>query len=150
MTDREVPHEVIPCDKLPAGRYRDLPEPPSSWTKLMGPSILLRVVYWQRRAVIGPISQIWLCRFLGLYVGANPYFINMEIERWTLATGETAVTLLPALVWLARFSCCNIPWIWPGWAGRSDDSQLGIGWGEDMRVSTHCYNRHWAGPEFGP
>ena len=41
MTDKIVPHEVIPCDKLPAGHYRDLPEPPSSWTKLIGPSILL-------------------------------------------------------------------------------------------------------------
>ena len=35
-----VPHEVIPCDKLPPASYRDLPEAPS-WKKLLGPSVLL-------------------------------------------------------------------------------------------------------------
>ena len=41
MTARAVPHEVIPCDNLPPPRYRDLPDPPSSWRRLVGPSILL-------------------------------------------------------------------------------------------------------------
>ena len=40
MEAKSVPHEVIPCDQLPAGQYRDLPEPPN-WRKLVGPSILL-------------------------------------------------------------------------------------------------------------
>ena len=40
MTTNPVPHEIIPCDRLPAGQYRDLPEPPH-WRKLVGPSILL-------------------------------------------------------------------------------------------------------------
>ena len=38
---REVPHEVIPCDQLPPAVYRDLPEAPTTWTKLIGPSVLL-------------------------------------------------------------------------------------------------------------
>ena len=40
MEAKTVPHEVIPCDQLPAGQYRDLPEPPK-WRKMIGPSILL-------------------------------------------------------------------------------------------------------------
>ena len=78
MTDKKVPHEVIPCDKLPAGRYRDLPEPPSSWTKLMGPSILLLgLSIGSGESVFGLYHiQIWLCRFLGLYGGcANPFHL---------------------------------------------------------------------------
>ena len=47
------------------------------------------------------------------------YFINMEIERWTLATGESAITGFCRLWkgWAAVFLACNVlPWMWPGWA----------------------------------
>ncbi len=142
MTDKEVPHEVIPCDKLPAGRYRDLPEPPSSWTKLMGPSILLlglsigsgEFVLWPYITYKFGFVVFWAC-MVGVL---TQYFINMEIERWTLATGETAVTGFCRLWsgWAPVFLLCNIiPWIWPGWAsGAATILSWELGGGEGMRV----------------
>lgn len=53
-------------------------------------------------------------------VGAfTQFFINMEIERWTLATGESATTGFCRLSrnWAGVFLLLNfVPWIWPGWA----------------------------------
>ena len=47
------------------------------------------------------------------------FFINMEIERYTLATGETAVTGFQRL-WkpfgLLMIACAIVPNIWPAWA----------------------------------
>ena len=106
MTTKPVPHEVIPCDRLPAGQYRDLPEPPH-WRKLIGPSILLlglslgsgEFVLWPYITYKFGFVVFWAC-MVGVL---TQYFINMEIERWTLATGETAVT-----------GFCRQ---WSGWAG---------------------------------
>ena len=66
------------------------------------------------------------------------YFINMEVERWTLATGETAVTGFCRLWkhWAWIFLLCNvIPWMWPGWAsGAATLLTWEIGGGETVRV----------------
>ncbi len=142
MSDKRVPHEVIPCDKLPAGRYRDLPEPPASWTKLVGPSILLlglsigsgEFVLWPYITYKFGFVVFWAC-MVGVL---TQYFINMEIERWTLATGETAVTGFCRLWsgWAPIFLLCNIiPWVWPGWAsGAATMLSWELGGGEGMRV----------------
>ena len=47
------------------------------------------------------------------------YIINMEISRYTLASGETILTGFARLwkPWAWIFLACNIlPWMWPGWA----------------------------------
>ena len=122
MTTKPVPHEVIPCDRLPAGQYRDLPEPPH-WRKLVGPSILLlglslgsgEFVLWPYITYKFGFVVFWAC-MVGVL---TQYFINMEIERWTLATGETAVTgfCRQWSGWAGVFLVCNVvPWMWPGWA----------------------------------
>ena len=122
MEARPVPHEVIPCDRLPAGQYRDLPEPPH-WRKLVGPSILLlglslgsgEFVLWPYITYKFGFVVFWAC-MVGVL---TQYFINMEIERWTLATGETAVTgfCRQWSGWAGVFLVCNVvPWMWPGWA----------------------------------
>ena len=122
MTTKPVPHEVIPCDRLPAGQYRDLPEPPH-WRKLIGPSILLlglslgsgEFVLWPYITYKFGFVVFWAC-MVGVL---TQYFINMEIERWTLATGETAVTgfCRQWSGWAGVFLVCNVvPWMWPGWA----------------------------------
>jgi len=119
---RPVPHEIIPCDNLPAATFRDLPEP-VSWRKLVGPSILLlglsigsgEFVFWPYITYKFGFVVFWAC-MIGV---TTQYFINMEIERWTLATGETAITGFCRLWkgWASVFLACNvIPWIWPGWA----------------------------------
>ncbi len=142
MSDKSVPHEVIPCDKLPAGRYRDLPDPPASWTKLIGPSILLLgLSIGSGEFVLWPYItyEFGFAVIRASMVGEVPqYFINMEIERWTLATGETAVTGFCRLWagWAPIFLLCNIvPWVWPGWAsGAATMLSWELGGGEGMRV----------------
>src|SRR5207248_10210109 len=47
------------------------------------------------------------------------FFLNMEIERWTLATGESAITGFCRLSrqWAWVMLILNVvPWAWPGWA----------------------------------
>ena len=77
MTTKPVPHEVIPCDRLPAGQYRDLPEPPH-WRKLVGPSIPAVGAFagqWGVRALALHNVQVRLRGVLGLHGGgADPVF----------------------------------------------------------------------------
>ena len=141
MTTKPVPHEVIPCDRLPAGQYRDLPEPPH-WRKLVGPSILLlglslgsgEFVLWPYITYKFGFVVFWAC-MVGVL---TQYFINMEIERWTLATGETTVTGFCRLWsgWAGVFLLCNVvPWMWPGWAsGAATILTWEFGGDESVRV----------------
>ena len=122
MTSTKVPHELIPCDNLPPAEYRDLPEAPP-WKSLVGPSILLlglslgsgEFVLWPYITYKFGFAVFWAC-MVGV---TTQYFLNMEIERWTLATGESALTGFSRLWkhWAWIFLLCNvIPWVWPGWA----------------------------------
>ena len=141
MAAKPVPHEVIPCDQLPAGQYRDLPEPPN-WRKLVGPSILLlglslgsgEFVLWPYITHKFGFAVFWAC-MVGVL---TQYFINMEIERWALATGETAVTGFCRLWggWAGIFLLCNVvPWMWPGWAsGAATILTWEFGGDESVRV----------------
>ena len=142
MTARAVPHEIIPSDNLPPPQYRDLPEPPSSWRRMVGPSILLlglsigsgEFVLWPYITYKFGFVVFWAC-LVGV---TTQYFINMEIERWTLATGETAVTGFCRMWkhWAWIFLLCNvIPWMWPGWAsGAATLFTWEVGGGETVRV----------------
>jgi hypothetical protein len=75
--------------------YRDLPEP-LPLRKLIGASVILmatalgsgELILWPYITTHVGISLSWLAA-LGF---TTQYFLNMEIERYTLATGETAVT----------------------------------------------------------
>lgn len=139
--DRPVPHEVIPCHNLPPARYRGL-SPPPSWKKLIGPSVLLlglsigsgEFVLWPYITYKFGFGVFWAC-MLGVL---TQYFINMEIERWTLATGETSITGFCRLWkhWSWIFLLCNvIPWVWPGWAsGAATLLTWEFGGGETARV----------------
>ncbi len=141
MEDRPVPHEVIPSDNLPAARYRDLPEAPH-WKALVGPSILLlglslgsgEFVLWPYITYKFGFVVFWAC-MVGV---TTQYFINMEVERWTLLTGETAVTGFCRLWkhWSWIFLLCNvIPWVWPGWAsGAATILTWEFGGGETART----------------
>ena len=138
---RPVPHEVIPSDRLPPARYQDLPEAPS-WRRLLGPSVLLlglslgsgEFVLWPYITYRFGFVAFWAC-MVGV---TTQYFINMEIERWTLATGESAITGFCRLWkgWAAVFLVCNvIPWMWPGWAaGAATMLTWEIGGGEQART----------------
>lgn len=115
----------IRSDQLPAVTYRDLPEP-RSLKKVIGPSVILlagsigsgEFVLWPYISTQTGLALVWLAT-IGIL---TQYFLNMEIERYTLATGETAVTGFTRLWkhwgWLFIIMAI-VPWMWPGWASGS-------------------------------
>lgn len=122
LGDDLVPDSVIPHQTLPPLRYRELPEAPH-WTKMLGPSIILaglslgsgEFIFWPYITYKSGFTFFWAC-MVGVL---TQFFINMEIERWTLATGESAITGFCRLSrqWAWIMLLLNfIPWIWPGWA----------------------------------
>ena len=117
-----VPDEVIPHGNLPPLKYRDLPEPVPVW-QMLGPSIILagmalgsgEFIIWPKLTYLSGFVFFWAC-LLGV---ATQYFINMEITRWTLATGESAITGFCRLSrhWAWVFLFLNVvPWIIPAWS----------------------------------
>ena len=102
---------------------RDLPAPPANLWRIVGPGIVgAGVGLSSGEFVLWPFiaSQAGLIFLWGAVVGVGTQlFLNMEIERYTLATGETAMTgfnriwkhwglLLAIMVYFAN--------LWPGWA----------------------------------
>ena len=87
----KIPGKYLP----PMEEYRDLPEP-LPLRKLIGASVILmatalgsgELILWPYITTHVGIGLLWLAAF-GF---TTQYFLNMEIERYTLATGETAVT----------------------------------------------------------
>jgi Mn2+/Fe2+ NRAMP family transporter len=123
---------------LPAVQYTDLPEP-KPLKHVLGPSVLLlagaigsgEYVLWPYITSQVGMSLVWLV-LLGI---ATQYFLNMEIERYTLATGETAVSGFTRLwkPWGALFIVMTVvPWAWPGWAtGGTTTLSFVLGFSED-------------------
>lgn len=115
----------IRSDNLPAVTYKDLPEP-LPMKKVIGASVILlagsigsgEFVLWPYMATQTGLALVWLAT-IGIL---TQYFLNMEIERYTMATGETAVTGFTRLwkhwSWLFIIMAV-IPWMWPGWASGS-------------------------------
>ena len=111
---------------LRAPDVRDLPEAPARLWPLIGPGIIAAGVgLASGEFVLWPYiaSQVGLTLLWGAAIGIiTQWFINMEIERYTLATGETALTgfsrlwrhwglVFAILVYFAN--------LWPGWATSS-------------------------------
>ena len=106
--------------------YNELPDPPRL-SKLIGPSFILlglglgsgELILWPYLASNYGLGIIW-----GAVIGITlQFFLNTEIERYTLVTGESVFVGLArklkiiAPIWfiLSTF----IPWIWPGIAASS-------------------------------
>lgn len=120
--EKVVPSDVIDPGELPPLRYKDLPEP-IGWKQMIGPSILIlgasigsgEYVLWPYLTAHYGFVIWWAC-MLGIL---TQYFVNMEIERWTLATGECSVISYCRLSkhWAWAFLIMTaVPWAWPGWA----------------------------------
>ena len=112
----------IPDRHLPAVTYTDLPEP-LPMKKVIGPSVLLLAgAIGSGEYLLWPYitSQVGLVLVWLVIAGVGTqYFLNMEIERYTLATGETAVTGFTRLwkPWGLLFIVMAVgAWMWPGWA----------------------------------
>jgi hypothetical protein len=116
----------FPTKHLPAPSVRDMPEPPASFRQIIGPGVIAAGVGMASgEFILYPYiaSQVGLIFVWAAFVGlATQYFLNMEIERYTLATGETALTGFSrywrhwGLVFAVLAYFANI---WPGWATSS-------------------------------
>jgi hypothetical protein len=101
--------------------YRDMPEP-LPLRKVLGPSVILagvgvgsgEYILWPYISANAGIGFLYLA-VVGVTI---QYFLNMEIERYTLATGETAIAGFARSwkPWGILF-CIGavVPNIWPGW-----------------------------------
>lgn len=102
---------------------REMPAPPRHYWRLVGPGIVAGGVGLSSgEFVLWPFiaSQVGLVLLWGAFVGVvTQFFLNMEVERYTLATGETAVTGFTrfwrhwGLVFAVLGYFANL---WPGWA----------------------------------
>ncbi len=124
----------VPSRVLPAIGSQDLPEPVPV-RKLLGASVVIlatalgsgEFVIWPYITTQIGIQFLWLAAF-GFFM---QYVINMEIERYTLATGETAVTGFTRFwkPWGIIFVLGAIlPNAFPGWAtgGATMINYMGI------------------------
>jgi hypothetical protein len=112
----------LPRGVLPAPGRRELPPPPSL-ARMIGPSVILaglsigsgEFVLWPRLTAEWGFALFWAC-----WIGVTlQFFLNMEIERYSLATGESAVAgffRLSRALGPVFLVCSVVPWIWPGWA----------------------------------
>ncbi|HEX2075192.1 MAG TPA: Nramp family divalent metal transporter [Geodermatophilus sp.] len=118
--------DAFPTKHLPAPALRDMPAPPPTFRHVIGPGIIAAGVGMASgEFILYPYiaSQVGLVFVWAAFVGlATQYFLNMEIERYTLATGETALTGFSrywrhwGLVFAIMAYFANI---WPGWVTSS-------------------------------
>src|SRR5918999_1697506 len=112
----------LPSKNLPGVEYRDLPEP-VPLRKIVGASVIIlatalgsgELIIWPYITTQVGIGMLW---FAAIGFGVQ-FIINMEVERYTLATGETAVTGFTRFwkPWGIIFILGAIlPNAWPGWA----------------------------------
>jgi hypothetical protein len=107
---------------LPAVEYRDLPDPKGLRNYLGASVIILATALGSGELILWPyittqvgLGLVWLS-VLGITV---QFFLNMEIERYTLVTGETAVTGFSRMWvgWSVIFALgAVLPNTIPGWA----------------------------------
>ncbi|MCK2217601.1 Nramp family divalent metal transporter [Actinomadura sp. ATCC 31491] len=117
---------TVPARVLPPVTVRDLPEPPRSTWRIIGPGLVgAGVGLASGEFILWPYiaSQVGLVFVWGAAIGIiTQWFLNMEIERYTLATGETALTGFSrmwrhwGLVFVLMTLCSNL---WPGWVTSS-------------------------------
>jgi hypothetical protein len=100
--------------------YQDLPDP-LPLRKVLGPGVVsIGIGVSSGELIIWPFitSQIGLVFLWAAVLGVlTQFFINMEIERYTLATGETAITGFSRFwkPWgLVMCLCAILPNAWPG------------------------------------
>src|SRR5262249_9688946 len=111
----------VRSDHLPPMEYQDMPEP-LPLRKVLGPSVILagvgvgsgEYILWPYISSNAGIGLLYLA-VVGVTI---QYFPNMEIERYTLATGETAIagfarSWKPWGILFCVFAV--VPNIWPGW-----------------------------------
>jgi hypothetical protein len=119
---RESYAPEVPTKNLPPVPYKDMPEP-LPLRKVLGPGVILAGIgVGSGEYILWPYisTQVGLGFLCAVFVGVTiQYFLNMEIERYTLATGETAISGFvrfwkPWGILMVLFAL--IPNVWPAWA----------------------------------
>lgn len=118
--------DLFPTTNLGRPEVRDLPAAPENTAKIIGPGIVAAGVgLASGEFILYPYiaSQVGLVFVWAALVGVTiQFFLNMEIERYTLATGETVLTGFSrfwrhwGLVFAVMTYFANL---WPGWATSS-------------------------------
>ena len=115
----------IPSGNLPPVTYREMPEP-LPLGKIVGPGVIIAATSMgSGEYVLWPYiaSQVGLVVMWAAIVGVlTQFFINMEVERYAIATGETAVTGFTRLWkpwWWLFILMAVLPNIWPGFVTSS-------------------------------
>lgn len=123
-------------DHYPPLLERELPPPPS-WKKALGVGVVTvglaigtgELIFWPHLVTKHGLSLLWFA-VLGI---TFQYFLNKEVARYTLATGEGFFTASSRVwKWLAPFWLVSaiLLYIWPGWAtaiGTSLSELVGFG-----------------------
>src|ERR671912_621579 len=123
----ELATELPSNSVLPQVKYRDLPDPQGLRNYLGASVIILATALGSGELILWPyittqvgLALVWLS-VVGISV---QFFLNMEIERYTLATGETAVTGFSRMWigWSVIFGLGAIlPNTFPGWASSAGE-----------------------------
>jgi hypothetical protein len=127
VSDRFTKERVPPPPTRAAEtNVREMPEPPRKLWRVVGPGIVgAGVGLASGEFILWPYiaSQVGLVLLWGALLGVViQWFLNMEIERYTLATGETALSGFNriwrhwGLVFVGMVILANA---WPGWATSS-------------------------------
>lgn len=121
----------------------DLPEPPASFWSLAGPGAVLvglsigagEIIVWPRTVAQHGAGMVWAA-ILGVFL---QMWVNFEIGRWTIATGETVYTGY-SRVWRGfgpMFILFNVlGWLAPGWAMASGSALKALLVGPDFGAGT--------------
>jgi len=134
----------LPSRNLPPAALRDMPEP-LPLRKIIGPSVILAGLgVGSGEYIIWPFiaSNVGLVLLWAAIVSVTlQYFINMEIERYTLATGETAVSgfvrYWKPWGWLFCIFAV-VPNLWPGWGTAGMTALSFLLGGGDVAIMSIC------------
>lgn len=139
--EQETSGHLLRTKNLPAPELQELPDPPKKIWRLIGPGIVgSGVGLASGEFILWPYitSQVGFVFLWGAALGITiQWFLNMEIERYTLATGETAISGFNRFwkhwglffVILAYFQN-----LWPGWVSSSA-TMFGYLFGTDTTIT---------------
>lgn len=116
----------------PALALRDLPEP-KHWSRAIGVGIVVmglamgtgELILWPHLVTTHGLGILWLA-LVGIL---SQYFINQEVARYTLATGESFFTASARMSrWFVPFWFVSaiLLYVWPGWASAIGTTLVAI------------------------